>query len=208
MARNPPPARKAECIEAIDKALLELPEGAEVSRHAIYEQFPEIDKNTVWKWCREREAGRPSQLEMSRAARAIQERAEAGILDHLPAVPAPASLARDDGKLRRLDFAVEIPKLYSDAEMLRQFSVKEMEDGEEKIKNPVAFEKSIKARASLIETSLKVLSEVWDMRMMMQFNELIIDEIGQEAPDCKIRILKRLAVLNQRHGVNFNGMRF
>lgn len=212
MAHSPPPARKAECIEAIDKALLALRGDEELNRYAICDQFPEIEKTTVWSWCRQRQAGMPSKLDMSRAARAIQERAEAGVIDHLPAVPAPSALARDETRLRRLDFAVEIPKLYADAEMLRAFSVKEMEgeDGApvEKIKNPVAFEKSIKARASLIETSLKVLAEVWDMRAMMQFNELIVEEIGNESPECQRRILQRLALLNQRHGINFSGMRF
>lgn len=208
MARNPPPPRKDDCVDAIRKHLA----AGGTTLTQIYEAFPEIPRPTIYRWYQAEREGKPTALEMSRAARAIQERAEAGITDHLPAVPSPAAVARDGGAaIRKLDFAVEIPKLYADAEMLRAFSVKEMEgeDGEkvEKIRNPVAFEKSIKARASLIETSLKVLQEVWDMRMMQQFNELIIDEIGRESPECQRRILQRLAILNQRNGINFHGMR-
>lgn len=207
MARNPPPPRKDECIAAIKKHL--AAGGGEMK--PIYEQFSEIPRPTIFRWAQLEKKGQPTQLEMSRAARAIQERAEAGVIDHLPAVPSPGAIARDGGAaIRSLDFAAEIPKLYADAEMLRAFSVKDVEvDGRqvERIKNPVAFEKSIKARASLIETSLKVLQEVWDMRAMQQFNELIVDEIGRESPECQRRILQRLALLNQRNGINFHGMR-
>lgn len=211
MAYSPPPARKDECIAVIEKAVADLKPGETIDRAAICKQFPEIDYTNIYRWSKRVENGTPSNRDLNATAREIQTRAEAGVIDHLPAVPAPAAIAADGGaKLRRLDFAAEIPKLYSDAEMLRQFSVIERDvDGVpmEKIKNPVAFEKSIRARASLIETSLKVLQEVWDMRMMQQFNELIIEEIGLEAPDCKRRILQRLAALNQRNGINLHGMR-
>lgn len=211
MARNIP-ERKDECIAVIHKALAALPDGASLDRAAITDQFPEINRATIWSWCRRIESGRPERSELNAAAQAIRDRAQSGAADHLPAVPMPAAIARDGGRaLRQLDFAVEIPRLYSDAEMLRAFSVKELEgeDGQpvERIKNPVAFEKSIKARASLIETSLKVLQEVWDMRMMQQFNELIVEEIGRESPECQRRILQRLALLNQRNGINLHGMR-
>lgn len=211
MARHPPPPRKEECQALIRKHVLERP-GERVDRAAICAAFPEIEKSTIWGWCRRLEAGEPTQRELTQAAQAIQERVESGVVDHLPAVPSPNAIARDGGAaIRKLDFAAEIPRLYADAEMLRAFSIKELdgEDGEkiEKIKNPVAFEKSIKARASLIETSLKVLQEVWDMRAMQAFNEMIVEEIGRESPECQRRILQRLALLNQRHGVSMAGMR-
>lgn len=208
MAYNQPPARKEECLAAIQKALDQLQDGGALDRKAICDQFPEIPPNTIWTWCKRLSLKQPTRKEMNAAAQSIRDRAAAGVTDHLPAVPAPAALARDGGKaLRRLDFGVEIPKLYADAEMLRAFAVKDTEDGE-RIRNPVAFEKSIKARASLIETSLKVLEQVWDMRMMQRFNELIIEEIGRESPECQRRILVRLAQLNEKHGINLNGLRF
>lgn len=212
MARNPSPPRKEECLVAIRRRLGETPAGSIVDWKPVYDEFPEIARPTIMQWGKRLKDGLPSNTELNAAAKAIQQRANSGIADHLPAVPSPAAVAKDGGRaLRQLDFAVEIPRLYSDAEMLRAFSVKELagEDGEtvERIKNPVAFEKSIKARASLIETSLKVLQEVWDMRMMQQFNELIVEEIGLESPECQRRILQRLAALNQRNGINLHGMR-
>jgi hypothetical protein len=205
MAWSPPPARKEECIAAIRKQLRDRGDGT-LDLPALYKEFPEISKTAVYKWAHREKDGIPSERELTKAAQEIESRIESGVADHLPSLPPPGAIAKDESKLRRLDFAEEIPKLYADAEMLRAFSIKDV-DGEEKIKNPVAFEKSIKARASLIETSLKVLQEVWDMRAMQQFNELIIDEIGRESPECQRRILERLALLNRRHGINFHGVR-
>jgi len=211
MARNPPTTRKDECVAAIRKQLLSA-EGA-LNMAALYAQFPDVPQPTLWRWAKLEKDKQPTQRQLTQAAQAIEERVAAGAAgDLLPAVPSPAVIARDGGKaLRKLDFGAEIPKLYTDAEMLRAFaiSVREGEDGEqvEKIKNPVAFEKSIKARASLIETSLKVLQEVWDMRAMQAFNEMIVEEIGRESPECQRRILQRLALLNQRHGISMSGFR-
>lgn len=205
MAHNPAPARKEECLAAIRK---HLNDGGTVLT-PVYEQFPEIPKPTIFRWAELEKNNRPTARELTQAHQAIEERIESGVAEHLPVLPAPAAIARGgEAALRKLDFAVEIPKLYSDAEMLRAFSVKEMvgEDGQavEKIRNPVAFEKSIKARASLIETSLKVLQEIWDMRAMQHFYEMIIDEIGRESPDCQRRIQERLAALNHRHGMTMS----
>lgn len=213
MARNPPPERKELCLAAMRRRLAETPAGAIVDWAPVYAEFPEIARSNIWTWGKRLKEGAPSKTELNAAAKEIQTRVESGaVADHLPAVPAPAAIARDGGAaLRRIDFAAEIPRLYADAEMLRAFSVKDLEgeDGQtvERIKNPVTFEKSIKARAGIIETGLKLLQEVWDMRAMQQFNELIIDEIGRESPECQRRILQRLALLNQRHGINFHGMR-
>jgi hypothetical protein len=146
MSYHPPPLRKDECLAVIQKALALVPEGGTINRVAICAQFPEITQSTIWRWIKSLEDKMPSRREINAAARALQERAEAGVTEHLPAVPPPAALARDGGAgIRRIDFAAEIPRLYADAEMLRAFSVKEIEDetGQpvEKIKNPVAFEK-------------------------------------------------------------------
>lgn len=211
MARNPPTHRKDEVVAAIRKQLLTAE--ATLDMPALYAQFPEVPQPTIWRWANLEKNQQPTQRQLTQAAQAIEERVAAGAAgDLLPAVPSPAAIARDGGKaLRKLDFGAEIPKLYSDAEMLRAFAVKdvELEDGQhvERIKNPVAFEKSIKARASLIETSLKVLQEVWDMRAMQAFNEMIVEEIGRESPECQRRILQRLALLNQRHGISMGGFR-
>lgn len=214
MSYSPPPERKEECIAHIRKKLAELKEGEKLDRAAICAAFPEINKASIWNWCRRLVEGMPSKRELNATYKAIEEAIEnkSPVVDQLPAIPPPAMLAKNDGApLRQLDFAVEIRKLYSDAEMLRAYAVRVArgEGGEdtESIKNPVAFEKSIRSRAGLIETSLKVLSELWDMRAMQQFNELIIEQIGLESPECQQRIIERLAVLNRRHGMNFNGLR-
>ena len=106
--------------------------------------------------------------------------------------------------MQALDFVAEIHALYADAQKLRAYalSLGKDENGEtvEKIKNPAAFDKSIVRRASLLETAIKAVQEVWDLRTMQAFYETIIDEIGKESPEAQRRIMARLAELNSRQG--------
>lgn len=103
----------------------------------------------------------------------------------------------------------EIHALYADAKKLRAYSVSQGVDpdtGEavEKIKNPAAFDKSIVRRADLLETAIKAVQEVWDLRTMQAFYETIIEEIGKESPEAQQRIMRRLADLNARAGMTLS----
>lgn len=202
MARTPPPERKPECLVEIRRQLTLVDnDTSKVDRPSIYRMFPEIARATIWRWIDIEAVSSPSARELTQVAQAIEERINSGAAEHLPTMPSPGIVARDGGRaLRKIDFGEEIKVLYADAEMLRAFAIKHV-DGEEKIRNPVAFEKSIKARAGLIETSLKVLQEIWDMRAMQQFYELILEEIGAADPATQKRIVGRLAELNQRYGM-------
>lgn len=136
-----------------------------------------------------------------------------GVVDHLPAAPSPAYIAKHgDAGLRTIDFVAEIQSLYADASMLRAYSVKLKTDqatGEqvEAISNPNAFDKSIVRRANLLETAIKAVQEVWDLRTMQNFYETIIEEIGRESPEAQRRIMERLALLNARSGMTLGAMR-
>ena len=187
----------------------------------VLDKFPEIGTATKWRMIKEaKEADVPRPELINSRAKLVQRarklapdarrvEAEANgttkIANQLPAAPSPNYIAKSGEKgLQTLDFVAEIHSLYSDATMLRAFAISTVtgEDGatSEKIKNPAAFDKSIVRRAELLETAIKAVQEVWDLRTMQNFYETIIEEIGLESPEVQKRIMARLADLNGQRG--------
>lgn len=192
----------------------------------ILAQYPDVSEPTKWRWIREAKAAdvpKP-QLINARAklvqkvkklpadARTIEARENGTehIAKHLPASPRPEYIARNgEAGLATLDFVAEIHALYADAKKLRAYSVSQGVDpatGEEveKIKNPMAFDRSIVRRADLLETAIKAVQEVWDLRTMQAFYETIIEEIGKVSPEVQQKIMHRLAELNARAGMTLS----
>ena len=187
----------------------------------VLDQFPDVAEPTKWRWIREAKAADVPRPELinSRAklvqkvkklppdARTAEARENGTehIAKQLPAAPRPEYIARTgEAGMQTLDFVAEIHKLYADASMLRAYAMKNKTDADgvvsEAINNPVAFDKSIVRRAGLLETAIKAVQEVWDLRTMQNFYETIIDEIGRESPECQKRIMVRLAELNSKSG--------
>ena len=191
--------------------------------NAVLEAHPGIGIATKWRLIREAKAADVPRPELINAkAKLVQKVKKAGgtdrqrearengtepIAKHLPAAPSPAYIARNgEAGLQNLDFVAEIHALYGDARKLRAYAVKTRPDPEtgelvEVINNPAAFDKSIVRRADLLETAIKAVQEVWDLRTMQNFYETVIEEIGKESPECQRRILERLAELNSRTGM-------
>lgn len=198
----------------------------------VLDAFPNIGVATKWRMIREVREMPPPPGEIAnardrlvasvkkfptttRAQRAAKDKLDPsaeGVVDHLPAAPSPAYIAKHgDAGLRTIDFVAEIQSLYGDAKMLRAFGVK-MKTGAngeqiEAIHNPAAFDKSIVRRAHLLETAINAVQQVWDLRTMQAFYETIIEEIGKESPAAQRRIMERLAVLNQQSGMTLGAMR-
>lgn len=191
--------------------------------NVVLDAFPDIATPTKWRWIRQaKEADVPRPQLINANAKLVQkvkklpkdarriESEENGtrpIAKHLPAAPSPSYIAKSgEAGMANLDFVAEIHALYADARKLRAYAMKnrpnpETGEIEEHINNPAAFDKSIVRRASLLETAIKAVQEVWDLRTMQNFYETIIDEIGKESPDCQERIMRRLAELNSRTGM-------
>lgn len=219
MAEHP---RKAEFLAAVARHLATV--GAN-NWNAVLDEFPDIQVSSKWRWIRAAKAAdvpKP-QLINARAkliqkvkklppdARTIEARENGTerIAKHLPASPRPEYIARTgEAGMQTLDFVAEIHTLYSDANKLRAYalSIGKDENGEtvEKIKNPAAFDKSIVRRANLLETAIKAVQEVWDLRTMQAFYETIIEEIGKESPEAQRRIMARLAELNSKSGMTMS----
>ena len=192
---------------------------------AVLQAFPEVGEATKWRWIREaKSADVPKPQLINAKAKLVQkvrkiakndraieadEHGVGHIAKHIPAAPSPQYIAKTGEQgLATIDFVAEIYSLYRDAQMLRAFGITQVvaEDGTvtEKIKNPAAFDKSIVRRADLLETAIKAVQEVWDLRTMQNFYETIIDEIGIESPEVQRRIMERLAVLNSKQGLTMS----
>lgn len=197
----------------------------------LFDRFPDLKDYSKWRYVREAKGDDtprisdlvdardkltasikkfPTTQRGSKFAKNLDPEVRDEIVDSLPAAPSPAFIARhgDEG-LRTIDFVAEITSLYMDAKMLRAYSMRKDLDGNpiEVIGNPATFDKSIGRRAQLLETAIHAVQEVWDLRMMQNFYELIIEEIGRESPDCQQRIMLRLQALNNRHGMTLATMR-
>lgn len=188
----------------------------------VLDAFPDVQVSSAWRWIKQAKAADVPRPELINARaklvqkvkkiatndRTIEARANKTehIARHIPAAPSPTYIARTgEAGLQALDFVAEIHKLYSDASMLRTFSMivgkDEAGNETEKIKNPAMFDKSIARRAGLLETAIKAVQEVWDLRQMQNFYQLIIEEIGMESPEAQRRIMVRLAELNSKSGM-------
>lgn len=210
--------RKVEFFAAVKRHMATV---GSTNWNDVLDQFEDIPISTRWRWIREVKGADPSRPELINAkAKIAQKIKKVGqtdrfkemkgngtqpIAEHLPAAPSPNYIARTGEQgLQNLDFVAEIHKLYADAQMLRAYGIKMKpnEDGEmvEAIHNPAAFDKSIVRRASLLETAIKAVQEVWDLRTMQAFYQTIIEEIGQESPETQRRIMERLAALNAKQG--------
>lgn len=193
---------------------------------AVLEAHPDIGIATKWRLIREAKGADVPRPELISAkaklvqkvkklpADARRQEAEANgtqpIAKHLPAAPSPQFVAKNgEAGLQSIDFVAEIHALYRDASMLRAFGISQVTDPEtgevtERIKNPAAFDKSIVRRADLLDTAIKAVQEVWDLRTMQNFYETIIEEIGKESPEVQRRIMERLADLNSRVGMTMS----
>jgi len=219
MAEKLDPRIKAQFMESVASHLATVGSN---NWKALLDKYPEVAEPTKWRWIRAAKAADVPRPELINAkAKLVQKvkklpkdarrvEAEANgtekIARHLPAAPSPSYIAKHgEAGLQNLDFVAEIHALYADAQKLRAYAMKNKVDADsgevtEVINNPAAFDKSIIRRASLLETAIKAVQEVWDLRTMQVFYETIIEEIGRESPECQRRIMQRLAELNSKQG--------
>jgi hypothetical protein len=119
--------------------------------------------------------------------------------EHLPAAPSPDYVGRPRAS-GNMDFMQRLEDLYADAETLRQFS---MDTKTGRIKLPKYLTQSVSLRQKLLETALKAMQEVWDLRRMQSFYDSVLAEISQESPEVAMRIMERLKKLNSEIGMTF-----
>lgn len=120
--------------------------------------------------------------------------------EHLPAAPSPDYITTSGRASGNLDFMRELERLYEDAEKLRTFA---MDEKTGRIKLPKYLAQSINLRNGLLQTTLKAMQEVWDLRRMTEFYDAVINAVAEESPECAGRIMERLKKLNAETGMTY-----
>lgn len=180
-------------------------------------------ESTIWKWVRVARKMDAPKVSLVAAKALIEQRMAAGepdpdapapaigeIASQLPVAPSPDYVAKHGERaVRNLDILSELHSIQSDAMMLRDYAVKmvknpETDEEREAIKNPVFFEKQMQRRLNVIDTALKAMGEVWNLRTMQSFYETVIQEIGRADPETQKRIMLRLSALNARTGMSLD----
>lgn len=181
--------KRDEVFQALREAIGKY--GLEAGPKLVREAYPDVPNGTWYRWLREISAS-PKEVAVQKARKAAR---------NLPAAPPPEYIAEKPAEARRnIDFMSRLENLYSDAEMLREFSVTKTEDGE-KIRVPLFFEKSIRLRADLLDSALQALAQVWDLQRMQRLHDLILQEIGKADPETQKRITAALKELDDKVGI-------
>lgn len=213
-----------------DQAFAEIHEHLRVhgSRNwkGIIQKYVELGVSdaTMWQWIRRAkqiDASKPALVAAkARIAEALAEEpalpltpeqaavaAEAG--RQLPVAPSPAYIAKSgEHGMRNFDMIRELEAIYSDALALRTYAIKVEQDAEgqpvEKIRNAMVFERQMLRRLNVLDTTLKAMGEVWNLRQMQDFYEVVVQEIARESPETARRIMTRLSELNDRRGMSMD----
>lgn len=200
-----PPEVKEEILQAIRE---HTAKHGQREYMAIRSRWPEYldgpprsaEERRFYRLVREaREAG-PAPAEAK--ADAIR-RARGATKKHLPAVPSPSAfIAKGADADRAVDIMGMLHVTLRDVMLMRDQAVKVDEEGNEKIRNLVQMDTSIKRRLDLVNTFLSVFQEVYDLHRMRQFYDeiiaIIVEEIHPLEPEVSARIMERLKALNDR----------
>lgn len=164
------------------------------------------DKRRMWRYIakvREGkfEVGHDIAMQIRQAKAAAKKMRLESAAKHVPAAPSPNVIATKGPEvLRHVDYMGQIRQMVEDIDMLREFSLAYDATGKAKIKNPMYFGKSIQLRMGAIETALKAMQEIWDLRKMQEFYETIIATIGEADPHIAKKIMEKLVSLNAERG--------
>lgn len=167
------------------------PHGFEVVRA----RYPDVPANTFSYWVKK--------VRKEFESKAVRDAERIGVAHHVPG-PMPQVLM-DIAKFAdaRVELISMVNQLAYDAALLRASGlVTDPTTGEEKIRNYVVFESSIKRRTEIIKTVLAVQQEVYDVnRMSEAYDEIIriiTEEIAPLDKEVVQRIAARLKALNDK----------
>lgn len=170
---------------------------------AVRSKYPEIPEASWWRLVKRVREGKPSPEALKKATQKIQRHlrksppAGEEIAAHLPAAPSPEFIARNGAAgLRQFDVMRELHVLFSDALLLREFSI----NNEGKVRIPMFFERSIRLRTDILETGLDAAREIWDLERIQVFHQSIVDAIREVSPEVAHAIVERMHAVSREHG--------
>ena len=182
----------------------------------FFDKYPNVSKASMWRWIKEVkddleratiDGGMDLKLMQKRIrSNASPERSSRELKKHIPVAPSPTGLvglgSENVGEV--FIFLEQFNELVRDMKMLRKHSVELQADGEEKIKNPMLFDRSLGRRLELLETWLHSQDMVWNLERMQELYMMIIEEVGKVDADTQQAILSRIRTLNNKRGLTID----
>ena len=186
--------RKASAIQALREAIKKY--GLATGPRLVREQYLDVPRATWHRYLKE-VAATPMEQAIDTAKKAAAQ---------LPAPPSPSYLCEKPVESRQnLDVMGKVHRMFSDAEMLRAYSVAiDHDTTDEVISDPVFFSKSIDLRGDVLELAVKTLGQVYEYERMQRQFDLIMEAIMEESPEVALRITERLARLNGELGMTID----
>jgi hypothetical protein len=208
-----------------DKAAIKLAINEHLHLHGpkkwplLMSKFPEMSRTTMWRIIKdvrediERRAGEGGGADLRLVQKRIKSnmapsRVTQNLKDNLPLAPSPAMVVDlGSGVADVFNFFENFNELVRDAKMMREHSTK-TEEGTEKIKNPMMFDKAFGRRLELMETWLHSQDLVWNLEKMQELYFMVIEEVGKADADTQQAILSRIRTLNNKRGLTIDARLF
>lgn len=184
----------------------------------VRSRFPEVSEATWWRRVADVRkdlqnqgviegttktvAARVGGISKSQAKR-IQQVAE-----HLPAVPSPAVIAGMPDQHQRItfDFFKHFQQIVADADLIRDQLVKVGEDGRPKVVNLSAFDRNLARRLAIVQAWISSQEQVYNYERMQELFRAVIEAVGRADVNTQAAILAELRVLNEKRGINLEGL--
>lgn len=173
---------------------------------AVREAHQSVPARSWWRIVKRAKAALPA-LKNREVAAAFATAVELSKIASAVSVPPPAALRRaDKDTAEAVDLMSELRSLLIDADSLRDYALSPANDkGVRTIKNPMYYVKSIGLKRDLVETILRCFEQMFDVRAMQQFYDVVVEEVGRASPDVQAAIMDRLHTLNTERGFSFAG---
>jgi hypothetical protein len=136
-----------------------------------------------------------------------RRRARLAARKNVPAPPSPAYMLRKGPKAEEtINLLTDLERLWWDSILLRTESVEadEQAPSGERITNVRKFSGSIKRRMEVINTTMRVQGEIWDLKYQKKFYDEIIDIIVNvlaDQPEKQQLVIERIVKLNETAGM-------
>ncbi len=192
------------CKEAIAEHMAKHKSGGgPICWKAIRASHPNIKEQSLHRFIR---AFRESPDSIKEAISAIQKRKPRkplkkhvdDIVSNLPVAPSPAYVTHHGET--NLDLLGKWKSIYARLEDMIQRQYRE--DGS--IKNPKVVNASIANEIKMLDTALRAIDQVWNLKQQQFYFDLVFAAIMEESPECMVKIRDRLAVANAKYGISID----
>jgi len=175
-------------------------------------------KRRFWRWVRavsqppppDRTRPFETRSAATEALNAAADQARLAAEKNLPAAPSPSYLMRTGVQgVKSLDFLAAVSGIWADAELLRELAMTTDggTDGARRIANAAVFDSSIRRRLEVVESALRIMREIWDLKYQQSFYDaitnIIVDELAS-VPEIQMRVCQKLTELNNNIGMTIH----